>query len=269
MPQTVTSVEGFVRKIRQIVPEADEVLLYRGHSDRRNYRLLPSLLRKANLIQAEHIIIRELIVAHPGEFSADHTMLDRLARMQHYGLPTRLLDVTGNPLVALYFAAKEDDGRRGEVILFRVKRNIMKFFDSDTASCIANLAQLTHAEKQSLDFTLPPVEFNASPQIDRLLQFIREEKPHFRPSIIAEDLRRVLCVKPKFNSKRIIAQAGACLLFGMTGELDTNPVAGIVIERISINANRKAVIRAELAHFNINESPMFPKSRARLAMLQA
>ena len=39
-------------------------------------------------------------------------ILYELAMLQHFGSPTRMLDITFNPLVALYFAVEEqrDDG---------------------------------------------------------------------------------------------------------------------------------------------------------------
>src|SRR6266853_3510273 len=116
MAQTIQSLEGFTRKIRALNPAIDEVLLYRCHSDRIQFQLLPSVLRDRKLVDAEYAILRELVASHPGEFAADTTTLEQLARVQHYSLPTRLLDITWNPLVALYFAAKENDVKTGELI---------------------------------------------------------------------------------------------------------------------------------------------------------
>jgi len=47
-----------------------------------------------------------------------HTTYGLLAKMQHYEIPTRLLDVTYDPLVALYFACSSSAGMNGRVIPF-------------------------------------------------------------------------------------------------------------------------------------------------------
>jgi hypothetical protein len=83
MPQTIQSLEGFTRKIRKIIPEADEVLLFRGHSNRRKFRLLPSVMRKSRFQQAEDAILRELIASPPSEFITDALTLEPSARVHH------------------------------------------------------------------------------------------------------------------------------------------------------------------------------------------
>lgn len=98
---------------------------FRGHSDAR-YELTPSLLRKWEngdwqFMPSEDRLCKELLIAHHDEFHGDDYCFDRLVRMQHYGLPTRLLDISGNPLVALFFACscKPDQLEiDGEVIIF-------------------------------------------------------------------------------------------------------------------------------------------------------
>jgi hypothetical protein len=243
MGQSITSLEGYVRKISEIQPKPDEVLLYRGHS-RKEFTLLPSVLRDPKYQEVEHSILRELVASHPADFASDTTTLEQLVRVQHYSLPTRLLDATWNPLVALYFTVRESTDISGEVIVFRIKKDQVKFFDSDTV----------------IKFTLAAGDpFNQQPQIDRLLQFIRVEKPYFKGIIVPDHLKTVLCVKPKHNNQRILAQAGAFLLWGLAPALDSHPISGIAIERIRVNVKQKGKIMNELDRMSVNESTMFPE----------
>ena len=99
-------------------------IYYRGQSDSA-YKLIPSLSHKLegyvededNYIAFEKDIIERAKLEYPDVF-ADNNIIDELALMQHYGLPTRLMDVTENPLVALYFACKGNEERSGEVFVF-------------------------------------------------------------------------------------------------------------------------------------------------------
>jgi hypothetical protein len=82
MSHTIKTLEGFTRKIRAVLPAADEVLLYRGHADRRNFTLLPSVMREMKFQDAEDTILRDLVASHPSEFATDTCALDQLARVQ-------------------------------------------------------------------------------------------------------------------------------------------------------------------------------------------
>ena len=101
----INSVSEFIEKIVQQDKEAGTETFYRGHADK-DWVLLPSIFRTPNGVEKEHLLFRDMVAHEPQSFSECKPTLDYLVQMQHYGLPTRLLDMTMNPLVALYFACQ-------------------------------------------------------------------------------------------------------------------------------------------------------------------
>ncbi len=255
----VTTIQGFIGKVLSSERKIGSEVFYRGHSNKNRYKLEPSLFRKDDdgnylYLENEHILYRELIVSNSADFQYDEYALDRLVRMQHYSLPTRLLDITSNPLIALYFACKSAPDEDGEVIVFSLARSEIKYFDSDVASCISNLARLPKAEKDNINFESE--NFNEQIAVKRLIHLIREEKPYFEPKIIPDDLRKIICVKGKQSNDRISSQSGAFLLYGLDAVMDEEGTSEINVIRITVS-NKESIIK-ELDLLNINESTVFP-----------
>ena len=116
----------FLSAVRQARQELQNplTLWFRGHS-KVSYELTPSLLRNATWDKKEQILFQEY------ERSAAH-LLDRkddswemLEDMQHYGIPTRLLDWTDVLGIAVAFALYEsnDDADSAIYLLDPLKLN--------------------------------------------------------------------------------------------------------------------------------------------------
>ena len=85
-------------------------------------------------------IIKDEVVTHYPELFHEHGELniEDIALMQHYGIPTRLLDVTFNSFIAMYFATEnvertEKIDRTWEIAVFKIPKEYVKY--SNTVDC--------------------------------------------------------------------------------------------------------------------------------------
>jgi hypothetical protein len=269
MSQTISSIRGFIQKISSLKAAADEVLFYRGHSNRPLFKLKPSLHRNQGWEDNEHLLVNELVSSNPFDFREDASMFEKLVRMQHHSLPTRLLDITSNPLMALFFSCCEHLDSAGEVIIFRVKKDAIKYSDSDTVSCISNVARLTADERLAIDTSLSQDDFNQSDPIKRMLHFIKEEKPYFTDCINPTDMRSIICVRPRMSNLRISQQSGAFLLFGLQAILAESGSAEYPVERVIINRKQKSRICDELASLNVHRGTVYPNIDSSAMVVKA
>ena len=138
----MNSAAEFVAELAQLKRKMSREIFYRGHANK-DWKLIPSLLRRPEGLLTEDKLFRDMVAHEPQSFSECTSALDYLVKMQHYGLPTRLLDLTMNPLVSLYFACEKAEAYPvdGAVYLFSVPEAKVKHYDSDTVSVLANLAK--------------------------------------------------------------------------------------------------------------------------------
>lgn len=189
--------------------EDNRVLMYRGQANQ-EFDLSPSIFRNGAL-NREVLMIRELKRLAPAEFINLGSSLDRLIKMQHYGLPTRLLDITSNPLVALFFACADEScqDKNGEVITF------YDYFTPPDSSQVDLYAKLSMYEgtthKDLQNFTSSQDSF-----LDQENKIKRDLLKLYFPN-------KYLFVSAPLNNERIRRQHGAFLLFGIDVDEQINP----------------------------------------------
>jgi hypothetical protein len=271
--QRIGVLSHFLSRLKDVEKTKGRVLFFRGHSKNR-FQLAPSIYRNPGLIANEATMLKELILRCPNDFDGGISTFESLVKMQHYGLPTRLLDITSNPLAALHFACEthEEDDDDGKVIVFGFDvKDEVKYFDSDTVSVLSNLSrqpkdfEVPHHDG-SVDLDTPKgkallSEFNRQRAIQLLLHDVRQDKPHFEPIVRPGDLGRVICVKSKLDNPRIIRQDGAFLLFGVNQKKQQPPVldAKFILGELVIRRDAKKELSNELANLGITNASLFPE----------
>lgn len=258
----LSSISSINRCISSLKKKAG-TLFFRGHADP-NYILRPSVMRTSYLAQNESKIYHELIINCPDDFEKCYTHLEKLVKMQHYGLPTRLLDITRNPLVALYFACESNPESYGELILISPENHEIKYPQSDTVSILASLPVFTYEKQKELgqlavDSSVSESEFNK--EASRLIHEVRLEKPAFQSEIKKDDIISNFIVYALKNNERIVNQDGAFILCGLPdggrslGEFRYRESGKTIV--ILIDGKKR--ILEQLEAFSINRAALFPE----------
>lgn len=107
------------------------------------------LIYRKNKKHDENFYFNEISVRCPQTFRT-LTNIEKLTYMQHYGCLTRLLDITTNPLVALYFACVGEDDSDGAIYVFAVNKQDVRYADSDRVQMLATLSEFRVSEQERL-----------------------------------------------------------------------------------------------------------------------
>lgn len=227
----IYSVSDYIAVLKRYTENAggkDRRFYYRGEPKLYSTAGQPGIVRN-DCRKHEFEIFQECGRRLPDEFSDCSSNFERLVKMQHYGIPTRLLDISLDPLSGLFFALYQDprdkephDDDDGVVLVYEVPKDSIKNGHSDSVSVLSCIAayHLDDLNIRNLDADEANDRegFNKSTQMQYLLHEIQTERPAFKPWILKDTLESVLCVHPLLNNPRIRAQQGAFLLYGIDGD---------------------------------------------------
>lgn len=236
--ETVSSIADLLKEIAVIQQAWGEIIWFRGHYNLQ-WSLLPTLLRTrtqiASVMAGEDLAIK--VFQQNAKTILNNTpgnLMELLFWMQHHGAPTRLLDWSESPLVALYFATHDE--------------HISE--DLDGAIWFLN-----------------PIELNKNISINEYDNFIpaysdKDIIGTYDPEYMKQNTRiqnKPVAMIATRNNPRIQAQQGVFTIH----HLDFTPIEDIGdknhIKKFTIPASAKKSLKKELKMLGITHLQLFPE----------
>lgn len=186
-----------------------------------------SLDQQEGRIRHERDIYHDAMRYNIFSFERDRTMVERLIRMQHYRLNTRLADISTNLNLSAFFAvggeyvtsgakSTNDDGY---IRVLKVAKHKMKTFTSDIITAIAHLPLVKPEDVNPSRMNgLETLRYEVTNERPGFSMYIRpdegSEKMRSLEKLLRKEIQHVWAFRAPYNNDRIRNQSGAFLAFG-------------------------------------------------------
>ncbi|MDE7245340.1 MAG: FRG domain-containing protein [Oscillospiraceae bacterium] len=246
--EQANSIDSFIKILGKYENGAEQY--YRGQLEKYT-TISPSIARDSGYAENESKIYHEAVSLGATELEGLTSPLEKLSKLQHYGIPTRLVDVTIDPLIALYFAVEnENDPSPGNVYLYQVKG-----YPPDSNE-VRVLSLLPTIDSLSIDNIAREFgkEFGGSVTNDDILSIVDSPVIMQRSDVLQK------------SNPRLHQQKGTFLLCGnkVNGEIITNSLKSLDTYTptlvIRIPFEYKRAVKEELdTKYGINLTSVYPE----------
>lgn len=210
---------------------------FRGQANKR-WNITPSLFRKPELVPNEHrSIIKEMKETGLSAISS-------ILRLQHYGSPTRICDLTISPLSALYFSIEDQDQEREDGVIY--------IFDKEKA------IQYSSYELEIFSRALIANDLH-------LKGLVNEEEDHdLIKTILTKNYIIHYDYQFSYSNRRAILQGGTALLFGFSiddkgniNRIGEYKLDNLIVEKIIVPSGIKNLIKKRLAEIGFTKEVLY------------
>ncbi len=225
-------------------------IYFRGQLEKHK-TMPPSIARDEGYRINESKMYHDALDMASTDFTGLKSPIEKLSKMQHYSIPTRLVDVTIDPLIALFFAVQNsDDKSAGNVYVYLPKQYDL---DSKEAKALSLLATI---EPNNIDDLCKAYlkEYSEYISVDEICDMISN------PVFIKH------CDRLQKSNNRLFNQKGTFVICG--NKLEDNKILPNLISLdtvvhsmvIKIPYEYKEYVKNELDEkHNINEITVYPE----------